>query len=102
MFNRDAVRRMAPRKYLANPCIAGLRGETKRRGPRGSPDLPYRRAPDLRRIRQIQTCTMPKFRVFIGETEVFDVDVAAPDEHAAIRKALDILPTAYRTAISHH
>jgi hypothetical protein len=44
---------------------------------------------------------MPKFRVFIGETEVFDVDVAAPDEHAAIRKALDILPTAYRTAISH-
>ncbi|HXA18925.1 MAG TPA: hypothetical protein VN380_18165 [Thermoanaerobaculia bacterium] len=45
---------------------------------------------------------MPKYRVFIAETEVFDIDVEACDEADAHVAAMKIFATTSRNSVMHH
>jgi hypothetical protein len=45
---------------------------------------------------------MPKYRVFIAETELFDIDVEASDEADAHVAAVEIFGNTSRDSIMHH
>jgi hypothetical protein len=69
---------------------------------RGDAETAANAAPDVVESGKTKSGNMPKYRVFIAETELFAVDVAAEDEAEALTEGMTVFGNAYQNSIMHH